>query len=50
MFRRQLDSFIRCIRSGTEAQPGAADGRATLAVIEAVYESGRTGQKVRVSN
>ena len=25
-----------------------ADGRATLAVVEAVYESHRTGQKVRV--
>jgi predicted dehydrogenase len=50
MFRRQLDRFLRCLRSGTEPQPGAGDGRATLAVIEAVYESGRTGQKVRVQN
>jgi predicted dehydrogenase len=50
MFRRQLDSFIRCIRSGTEPDPGAADGRATLAVIEAVYESWRTGRKVRMQN
>jgi predicted dehydrogenase len=50
MFRRQLDAFIRSILSGIAPQPGAADGRATLAVIEAVYESQRTGGKVRVAS
>jgi predicted dehydrogenase len=48
MFRRQMDHFIRSIREGTSLPVTPEDGRATLAVVEAVYESHRTGQKVRV--
>jgi predicted dehydrogenase len=48
MFRRQMDHFIRCIREGREPDTGLLDGQATLAVVEAVYESQRIGQKVRV--
>ena len=48
MFRRQMDHFIRCIREGAEPDTGLLDGRATLAVVEAVYESQHTGQKTRV--
>jgi predicted dehydrogenase len=48
MFRRQMDRFIRCIKTGAAPLVTVQDGRATLAVIEAVYESHRTGQRVRV--
>ncbi len=48
MFRRQMDHFIRCIQSGDAPAVTASDGRATLAVVEAVYESHRTQQKVRL--
>jgi len=48
MFRRQMDHFIAAIQMGAEPAVTAADGRATLAVVEAIYESHRTGQKVRV--
>jgi len=48
MFRRQMDRFIQCILTGTQPDVSARDGLATLAVVEAVYESQRTGQKVRV--
>jgi predicted dehydrogenase len=48
MFRRQMDHFIDCVRTGTAPRVSAKDGRATLAVVEATYESQRTGQRVRV--
>ncbi len=48
MFNRQMDHFIRCIQTGAHPAVNAADGRATLAVVEAVYESQRTNQKVTV--
>jgi predicted dehydrogenase len=48
MFRRQMDRFIQCILTGAQPDVSARDGLATLAVVEAVYESQRTGQKVRV--
>jgi predicted dehydrogenase len=50
MFHRQLDAFIRCVQNGDDAPVNGDDGRATLAVVEAVYESSRTGQKVRVQS
>jgi predicted dehydrogenase len=48
MFRRQMDRFIRCIREGSEPPVTGADGRATLAAIEAVYRSQQCGQKTWV--
>jgi len=48
MFYRQLDAFIGCLREGRPEAVTGEDGRATLAVVEAVYESQRTGQKVRL--
>ena len=46
MFYRQIDHFIQCIQTGSRPAVSASDGRATLAVVEAVYESQRTQQKV----
>jgi predicted dehydrogenase len=48
MFYRQIDHFVRAIQNGTPPQVSGVDGVATLAVVDAVYESQRTGQKVRV--
>jgi predicted dehydrogenase len=48
MSRRQMDHFIRCVRERLEPNVKGEDGRATLAVVQAVYESHRTGQKVVV--
>jgi predicted dehydrogenase len=46
MFYRQIDHFVQCIQTGSRPAVSASDGRATLAVVEAVYESQRTQQKV----
>jgi UDP-N-acetyl-2-amino-2-deoxyglucuronate dehydrogenase len=50
MFRKQMDHFVRAIRQGVEPEVTGSDGRKTLAVVEAAYESQRIGQKVRVSS
>jgi predicted dehydrogenase len=48
MFHRQIDHFVRAIQHGTTPQVGGEDGLATLSVVDAVYESQRSGQKVHV--
>lgn len=48
-FKRQMDQFIDCIRTGTPPRVTAADGRATVAAVEAAYESFRSGQRVVLS-
>ncbi len=48
MFYRQIDGFVQAVLDGRTPALTGADGRATLAVVEAVYESERTGRKVHV--
>jgi predicted dehydrogenase len=48
MFYRQIDHFILSIQSGSQPQVSGIDGAATLAVVDAVYESQRSGQKIQV--
>jgi predicted dehydrogenase len=50
MFYRQIDHFVRAIQNGTPPMVSGIDGVATLAVVDAVYESQRTGQKVLVQH
>lgn len=45
--RRQLDDFVAAVRNGTPALITPEQARNAVAFIEAVYESGRTGQPVR---
>ena len=49
MFRRQIGHFVQSIQEETEPLVGGQDGRATLAVVEAAYESQRSGQKMRIT-
>lgn len=48
MFKRQIEAFIQSIKRGEPPPVTGKDGRATLAVVEAAYESAQSGQKVRV--
>ena len=48
-FKRQMDHFVQCIIDKQQPRVGAEDGRATIAAIEAVYESQRTGEKVKLT-
>ena len=45
----QLADFAAAIREGREPAVTAREGRATVALIEAVYEAGRTGRAVKPS-
>ncbi len=42
----QADSFAECVREGTEPLTPAADAIKNMAVIEALFESGRTGRHI----
>lgn len=43
----QIADFAAAVREDREPSVSAADGRATTALIEAIYESGRTGKPIR---
>jgi myo-inositol 2-dehydrogenase / D-chiro-inositol 1-dehydrogenase len=47
-YRAELDHFLTAIETGTQPEPGFADGRAALALAEAARESARTGRVVPV--
>jgi predicted dehydrogenase len=47
-FKRQMDHFIDCIRSGNAPLVTGGDGRATVAAVHAAYRSHRSGDRVRL--
>jgi predicted dehydrogenase len=46
--RRQLADFVQAVRSNGTPQVDGREGRRAVAVIQAVYESARTGRSVEV--
>jgi glucose-fructose oxidoreductase len=44
----QMDDFADCIQTGRESQVGGEMGRRDMKIITAIYEAGRTGQRVMV--
>lgn len=44
---RQIEDFAASIREGRRPSVSAEEGRAAVALFEAIYESGRTGKAVR---
>jgi predicted dehydrogenase len=38
--------FIECVRTRTQPVPGPAEGQVVLEIVDAAYESARTGQAV----
>jgi myo-inositol 2-dehydrogenase/D-chiro-inositol 1-dehydrogenase len=47
-YRAELHHFIKAVETGTQPEPGFADGRAALALADAAGESLRSGRVVRV--
>jgi predicted dehydrogenase len=47
-FKRQMDHFIDCIRSGSPPRVSAEDGRATVVAVEAAYKSFQSENRVRI--
>ncbi len=49
MYQRQIEHFAACIRERREPKPGGAEGLVMMKVMDAVYESARTGQAVAIT-
>ena len=49
-FAPELIHFSDCVRSGHEPAPSGQEGLADVRVIEALYESARSGERVRLSD
>ena len=48
MYDAQMGYFIECINSGKKPAPGGAEGLANMRVVDAAYESARTGKVVEL--
>jgi len=46
IYTRQMAHFIDCIRTRKQPIPGPAEGQAVLDIVDAAYESARTGSAV----
>jgi predicted dehydrogenase len=49
-YTHALNHFFECIRTGRQPSAGVEDGVKTVALAMAVYESARTGRKVRLDS
>lgn len=50
MYDRQMAHFFECIQTDCTPSPGAAEGLVNMKVVDAAYESARTGKVVMLSN
>jgi predicted dehydrogenase len=48
MYDRQMEHFISCIQKRKTPSPGLAEGLTILRIVDAAYESSRTGQAVKL--
>ena len=48
MYRRQIKHFIDCIRTRNEPLSGMTQGQMVLEIVDAAYESARTGKVVKL--
>jgi len=46
IYTRQMEHFVRCLRTRQEPVPGPAHGQAVLEIVDAAYHSAQTGQAV----
>ena len=48
MYSRQMQHFIECVRKRIEPRSGMLEGQVVLEIVDAAYESARTGSVVRL--
>ncbi|MCI8623561.1 MAG: Gfo/Idh/MocA family oxidoreductase [Provencibacterium sp.] len=46
LFSREIDHFVDCVQNGTPCRAPAEDGIEIMRILDAVYESARTGHEV----
>jgi predicted dehydrogenase len=47
MYDRQMAYFLECIRQDRQPSPGGPEGLVNMRIVDAAYESARTGEVVR---
>ena len=48
LFNREIAHFVDCVRNGTPCRSSADDGVVLMKIIDAIYESARTGHEVKL--
>ncbi|UCF37546.1 MAG: Gfo/Idh/MocA family oxidoreductase [Acidobacteriota bacterium] len=46
IYTRQMEHFVECVRTRQEPVPGLAEGMTVMRIVDAAYESSRTGEVV----
>ena len=46
MFEKEIAHFVQCVATGCECRNPADDGVVVMRILDAIYESGRTGHEV----
>ena len=46
LFCREMDHFVDCVMNGTPCRAPAEDGVEIMKILDAIYESARTGHEV----
>jgi len=46
MFQAEMDHFIDCVANGTKCIAPAEDGVTIMKILDAIYESAKTGHEV----
>jgi predicted dehydrogenase len=49
MYDAQMAYYVDCVRANRTPVPGGAEGRVNMQIVDAAYESSRTGQAVGIS-
>ena len=50
LFAREIDHFVDCVLNNTPCRAPAEDGVTLMKILDAVYESARTGHEVQIAN
>lgn len=50
LFQKEIDHFVSCVMNGTKCAAPAEDGICLMKILDAVYESARTGHEVRLDS
>jgi len=49
IYTRQMQHFVKCLRTRQAPAPGAGHGQVVLQIVDAAYESAQTGQAVEIA-
>ena len=46
IFQNEINHFVDCVQNGTECKSPAEDGIVLMQILDAIFESARTGHEV----